>query len=59
MCRRSEATAVTSRAGANGLASMMVLGTPLEAQSSALLPLMYTTTAMRQAAPLLAFPETH
>ena len=36
---RSWATAVTSWAGAKGLASMMLLGTPLEAQSSALSPL--------------------
>ena len=34
-----EKLAVTSCAGANGLANVMLLGTPLEAQSSALSPL--------------------
>jgi hypothetical protein len=33
-------TAVTSWAGANGLVSMMLFGTPLDAQDSALSPLM-------------------
>src|SRR4051812_19083398 len=37
---RSWATAVTSCAGANGLLSMMLFGTPLDAQSSACAPLM-------------------
>src|SRR6202051_3345183 len=37
---RSWETAVTSCAGANGFANMMLFGTPLDAQSSASLPLM-------------------
>ena len=37
---RSWETAVTSCAGANGFANMMLLGTPLEGQSAALAPLM-------------------
>jgi hypothetical protein len=37
---RSWETAVMSCAGANGFANMMLFGTPLEAQSSASLPLM-------------------
>ena len=39
---RSWDTAVTSWAGAKGLDNMMLFGTPFEAQSSALSPLMYT-----------------
>ena len=41
----SWATAVTSWAGANGFESMMLLGTPLDDQSSALSPLMLVTVA--------------
>jgi hypothetical protein len=37
---RSWETAVTSCAGANGFGNMMLFGTPLDAQSSASLPLM-------------------
>jgi hypothetical protein len=37
---RSWETAVTSCAGANGFANMMLFGTPFDAQSPASLPLM-------------------
>ena len=40
---RSSETAVTSWAAANGLSNIMLFGTPLEAESSALSPLIYTT----------------